>query len=485
MIPRLGASVGLTPRIAMLIVMTLAATQCLNRLFIELAPQVSILFYTRDWLAERTALAVQQALSVEPAQRAQALSQLNSDWLEFSIEQAPALATTRVPQGLEELRQIIADRLGPRFPRVMVQAQPMDDPDWATTPIAVVVAKLPAVRLHVFADDFKESILIASQFHILVDLGDGTRLSVSKPYGKHAGALRLRNVALMFGGLLLIASISIIAARSMVRPLRHLALAADRLGREREPTLVAHTGVSEIDAIGRSLNEMQRRLKRFVDDRTQMLAAISHDLRTPLTRLRLFAESVPDEVQRRQVLADIAEMDSMIKASLAFATDEIRREVHSRVDIAALLISLCDVTSDTGKQASYEGPNHAELPCQPTAIRRAFTNLLDNACKYGHRAQVVLHDMPQAIEVTIADSGPGIPTHQIERAFEPFQRLDNSRNRESGGVGLGLTIARDVVRGHGGEILLEANTPVGLLVRVILPKPGEAQRSTRTLEYER
>ena len=480
MMRKLGSSVGLTPRIAMLIVLTLAATQCLNRLFIEVAPQVSILFYTRDWLADRTALAVRQALDVAPARRAEVVSQLNSDWLEFSIQPDLPRSIETIPAGLEELRQAVTERLGSPAARVTIQAQPMDDPDWATTSIAVVLADLPAVRVHVFADDFQQPIIIASQFHILVDLRDGTWLRVSKPYGKQAGVLRLRNVGLLFGGLILIASISIIAARTMIRPLRELALAADRLGREREPTSVAHTGVSEIDAIGRSLNEMQRRLKRFVDDRTQMLAAISHDLRTPLTRLRLFAESVPDEMQRRQVLADVAEMDSMIKASLAFATDEIRREVHSRVDIAALLISLCDVMSDTGEQASYEGPDHAELPCQPIAIRRAFTNLIDNACKYGRRAQVVLRDTSQAIEVTIADSGPGIPAHQIELAFEPFQRLDSSRNRESGGVGLGLTIARDVIRGHGGEILLEANAPMGLLVRVILPKPGEAQRSGPT-----
>jgi signal transduction histidine kinase len=216
---------------------------------------------------------------------------------------------------------------------------------------------------------------------------------------------------------------------------------------------------------------MQQRLKRFVDERTHMLAAISHDLRTPLTRLRLFAEFVSDQQQRALVLNDIEEMEQMLRASLTFASDEAHREPHSRVDIAALLISLCDTVSDAGGDVSYEGPDHAELPCQPVAIRRALSNLIDNACKYGEEARVRLSEHAERIEITIADRGPGIPADQVEQAFAPFRRLEGSRNRESGGVGLGLAIARDVIHGHGGSITLEANQPAGLLVRVRLPKP--------------
>jgi signal transduction histidine kinase len=202
-----------------------------------------------------------------------------------------------------------------------------------------------------------------------------------------------------------------------------------------------------------------------------MLAAISHDLRTPLTRLRLFAEYVSDQQQRALVLNDIEEMEQMLRASLTFAGDEAHREPHSRVDIAALLISLCDTMSDAGGDVSYEGPDHAELPCQPVAIRRALSNVIDNACKYGEEARVRLSEHVDLIEITIADRGPGIPADQVEQAFAPFRRLEASRNRGSGGVGLGLAIARDVVHGHGGSIALEAHQPAGLLVRVRLPKP--------------
>jgi signal transduction histidine kinase len=142
------------------------------------------------------------------------------------------------------------------------------------------------------------------------------------------------------------------------------------------------------------------------------------------------------------------------------------------VDLAALLISLCDTVSDAGGKAFYQGPDHAELPCQPVAMRRAFSNLIDNACKYGNEAQVRLTESAEAIEVTVTDRGPGIPAEQIALAFLPFRRLEGSRNRESGGVGLGLTIARDVFHGHGGSINLASPAAGGLLVRVRLPKPA-------------
>ncbi|WP_315834656.1 sensor histidine kinase [Bradyrhizobium prioriisuperbiae] len=211
---------------------------------------------------------------------------------------------------------------------------------------------------------------------------------------------------------------------------------------------------------------------RFVEERTNMLAAISHDLRTPLTRLRLMAEYVRDDEQRSEVLSDISEMETMIKSSLAFGSAEARREPYSMVDIASLLISLCDNFSDMGHDVGYQGADHAQLSCQPVAMRRALTNLIDNGQRYGERVNVRLQNETQAIVIVIQDVGPGIAPDQVERAFAPFQRLDSSRNRSTGGTGLGLAIARDVIRGHGGEITLApAETPPGLLVTVRLPKP--------------
>jgi signal transduction histidine kinase len=316
-----------------------------------------------------------------------------------------------------------------------------------------------------------KDVIIAGRLQIALQLADGTWIAITEPNREYALARRIRNVSMLLIGLALIGGFALLAARMIIRPLKQLSAAADRLGRERELTPIHRSGVPELDAIADSFNQMQQRLKRFVDERTHMLAAISHDLRTPLTRLRLFAEHVNDPQQRALVLNDISEMEQMLSASLTFAGDEAQREPHSPVDLAALLISLCDTVTDGGERATYTGPDHAPLPCQHVAIRRAFGNLIDNACKYGFEAQVTLCEQADAIEVTVADAGPGIPAEQVEQAFAPFTRLEGSRNRASGGVGLGLSIARDVFRGHGGSIVLEPNAPRGLLARVWLPKP--------------
>lgn len=470
-------NMGLTPRIGILILVTLIATQILDRLMVTVLPGPRILFYTRAWIADRIVEAARLAEITPMAQRRSALARIDSEWLVFTVQTGEAPAATEKAPALDGLRSEISSRLGARFSPVIVRAQVIDEPERATSAIAVIFVGLPAARLNIFSDSFEEEVIVASELEVSVSLPDGTWLTVAPPTGNLKGILRLRNVAALFSGLALIAIVSLIAARSITRPLRQLATAADRLGRERESTPIPVFGVSELDVIGRTFNETQRRLKRFVEQRTQLLATISHDLRTPLTRLRLFAEFVPDEHQRHQVLNDIAEMDGLIKASLALASEEINSEAHSRFDIAALLISLCDTVSDMGGDALYAGPDHAEMPCQATAIRRAFSNLIDNACQYGDHARVTLHDRPDAIEVIIADSGPGISAEDTERAFEPFQRLGGLSSRIVSGFGLGLTIARDVIHGHGGEITLEPNVPTGLLVRVVLPKPNSTRLS--------
>ena len=220
------------------------------------------------------------------------------------------------------------------------------------------------------------------------------------------------------------------------------------------------------------MNEMQERIKLFLDERTHMLAAMSHDLRTGLTGLRLDAEELEESEARERVIAGVEEMERMISATLAFAGDDLKGEPTEMIDLAALLISLCDSFSDRNYAASYSGPNHLCALCQPVAIKRAFTNLIDNAIKYGGCARVELSHTVDRAAISIADDGPGIPAGKIELAFLPFRRLDNSRNRETGGTGLGLTIARDIIQSHGGEIRLGAPPHgKGLEVLISLPLP--------------
>lgn len=472
MIRRLWCRLSLTPRIGIVIVLALIATQVLDKLLTELVPPPNIIFYTHDWLAEQADVAVRIANETAAGDRPAVLARLNSAWLAYSISTSQPAQAPHDSQPVDVLRKVLETKLGSKVQRVMVTGTPLTNPERATTTITIVLAALPALVRDIGDDHFQDGAVAAGQLEVAMQLVDGAWLRITEPNRESAAARRIRNVAVLFGGLALIAGFALLAARMVIRPLRYLSKAADRFGRDRELSELPKAHVPEIDAIADSFNQMQQRLKRFVDERTYMLAAISHDLRTPLTRLRLFAEYVRDEQQRKLVLNDIEEMEQMIRASLTFASDEARLEPHSGVDLAALLISLCDTVSDAGGNALYEGPDHAELPCQPVAMRRAFSNVIDNACKYGNEAQVRLVESADAIEVTVTDRGPGIPADQIALAFLPFRRLEGSRNRESGGVGLGLTIARDVFHGHGGSIILASAPSGGLVVRMRLPKPA-------------
>jgi signal transduction histidine kinase len=268
---------------------------------------------------------------------------------------------------------------------------------------------------------------------------------------------------------LLIALLSWLAARKITAPLARLADAAERFGTDPNAPMLVETGPREIRAAAHALNGMQTRLKRYVDDRTQMLAAISHDLRTPLTRLRLRAELIEDGEPMRKMLADIAEMETMVQGTLAFAREDAQAEARTRLDLSALLQTICDDLSDTGYTAAFDETARCPISCRPSAMRRALTNLIENAVKYGERADVRIATAGNQVTVTIEDCGPGIPETQLEQVFAPFYRLESSRNRDTGGVGLGLAVAKTIIHAHGGDIRLTNRPSGGLSVTVSLP----------------
>jgi signal transduction histidine kinase len=219
-----------------------------------------------------------------------------------------------------------------------------------------------------------------------------------------------------------------------------------------------------------AFNVMQGRIRRFVEDRTQMLAAISHDLRTPITRLRLRAEFVDDDEQRAKMLADLEEMEGMIAATLAFARDDAAREPRVRVDVASLVQGLVEDMAAAGGAASYTGPDTLVAEARPSALKRAVANLVDNGAKYGGAVRAYLSESPDEVVVTLDDDGPGIPEADHERVFAPFVRLETSRSRDTGGTGLGLAVARAAARAHGGDIRLANRPEGGLRVTLTLPK---------------
>lgn len=277
---------------------------------------------------------------------------------------------------------------------------------------------------------------------------------------------------LLIGGLFVVLFAAWVSRR-VTKPVRRFSDAADRIGRDvlTAPPL-PETGSPELRRAARAFNRMQGRLRRLVGDRTLMLAAISHDLRTALTRLRLRTEFIGDDTQRARAEGDVAEMQAMLEATLAFARDEATEEAHEPVDLASMAQALCDNASDAGGAARYDGPARLVLSCPPAALRRALANLIDNAIAYGGEADVGLAEDADSVRFTIADRGPGIPEAQREAVFAPFRRLETSRSRETGGSGLGLAIARTAVRRCGGDIALGDRAGGGLEAVVTLPKPG-------------
>jgi len=268
---------------------------------------------------------------------------------------------------------------------------------------------------------------------------------------------------------LLVAVVALWGVRRATQPLALFASAAERLGVDVNADPLNEKGPGEVRRAARAFNTMQTRLKRFIQDRTQMLAAISHDLRTPITRMKLRAEFVDDDEQRRKMLSDLDEMEAMIAATLAFARDDAANEPTSTVDIAGLLANIAADARAAGHDVAYSGPAALDLIARPLALKRAVGNLIDNAVKYGKRARITLSRVVDGVELWIDDDGPGIPDADKERVFAPFVRLESSRSRETGGTGLGLTITRNAVRSMGGDIELINRAEGGLRVRVTLP----------------
>ncbi|RVT91624.1 HAMP domain-containing protein [Rhodovarius crocodyli] len=268
---------------------------------------------------------------------------------------------------------------------------------------------------------------------------------------------------------LVIAIVSVVVMRGLTQPLRELSAAADRIGRDGAAVRIAESGPAEIRQAARAFNAMQDRIRRLLDDRTQALAAVSHDLRTPITRLRLVAGFIENGVTRERVDANLDDMAAMVEATLLYMRDGRDAEAPRPTDLATVLRTLCDDAADAGEAVTYSGPEQAVTALRPVAMRRALGNLLGNALAYGGSAEVRLIEAGASLRVEVSDRGPGIPEAAQEVVFEPFRRLEASRNRATGGVGLGLTIARRAVEAEGGTLRLRNRRGGGLTAVVELP----------------
>lgn len=264
--------------------------------------------------------------------------------------------------------------------------------------------------------------------------------------------------------------LSYVAVRWVTRPLHVLANAAEALGRDIHRPPLAEEGPLEIRQAARAFNTMQGRLARFIEDRTRIFAAMSHDLKTPITRMRLRADLLDDEEVRHRFEADLKEMEAMVTHTLEFMRGMGGQEARQDVDVMALLESLQSDNEAMGRRVSVEGQASAPYPARVSLLKRCLGNLIDNAVLYGERATVRVEDSPQCLMLRILDEGPGIPLPELEKVFEPFYRLEQSRSRETGGTGLGLAIARNIAHMHGGDIVLRNRPVKGLEAILTLPR---------------
>jgi signal transduction histidine kinase len=268
------------------------------------------------------------------------------------------------------------------------------------------------------------------------------------------------------------------AARALTAPLSSFAKAAESFSLNGAAAPLPERGPEEIRSVAKALNRMRERITTLIDDRTKMLAAISHDLRTPITRMRLRSEFIEDDAHRSRMLGDLDQMRSMLESVLSFLRNDRKLESMTLVDVATTLQLITDQFADMGHKVAYDGPEHAMATVRPDDLHRSVTNLVENAARFGAEATIRLRVSPDTVTIEVEDDGPGISDARKEIMLEPFVRGDDARNMdEAAGFGLGLSIARSIVLAHGGELTLNDRQPHGLIVRIELPVRQQIRQS--------
>lgn len=307
----------------------------------------------------------------------------------------------------------------------------------------------------------------------VVRLADGAELSVRLPslsQPDRSPASPQRVLAALAALLTGIGLLSWLAVRVATRPLSRLADAARALGEDPERGEVLADGPAEVVQAAGAFRQMQHRIREHIGERTRILAAISHDLQTPITRLRLRAEQIDEEPLRARIQSDLDDMQALVREGLAYARSLENGEAEQRLDLTALLATLAEDARELGWDVSVAEAERAVCLVRPTALRRSLWNLLENGVKFGGRVELAVTTTPDDVQVSMRDHGPGLPADELERVFEPFYRTESSRNRETGGTGLGLAIARNLLRVQGGDVTLSNAADGGLVAHVRLPK---------------
>ena len=428
----------------------------------------------REW-TRRIADATLMLAPLDGAQRAQALTQLSETQAlrppHMLIHHPPGepggprhelgrgfLRLPLLSDFEKALREQLRVALGPGYG---IEIAPTADP----TSTAVVLP-VPFYEAH----EFSLHPASAQRYDVTVRFTDGDAVTY-RVLRMPGGAPLPRNLFLNLTLLVLLLVIVLyLAARNITRPLSDLAHAADSVGRDTHPApQLAERGARELRDAARAFNTMQDRLRRYLDSRTRVLAAMSHDLKTPLTRLRLQVEALDNPPMQARIGRELDEMESMVREALSLFRGMDDGEPPTEIDVDELLAQIAEEFADMGAAVTVSGRALRPFTGKPQALKRCLTNLIANAVKFGTRAEIHIEDGADLI-VRVRDHGPGIPEEELERVFEPFYRLESSRNRDSGGTGLGLSIARDIAQSHGGSLRLANAVGGGLEATLRLPR---------------
>ncbi|MEN8167772.1 MAG: ATP-binding protein, partial [Pseudomonadota bacterium] len=289
---------------------------------------------------------------------------------------------------------------------------------------------------------------MARFIHVQVQLQDGSWVRFERGVSEQLFDWPARLLIVLAVLLVSVILLSLIGVRSIIRPLRELRQAAEGLGKDIRQSPLEETGPAEVRDTAKAFNTMQRRLKNYIEDRASILAAVSHDLKTPLTRLRLRTDLMDDEELRTKTQKDLDDMESMVSATLDFMRGTETGELSQRLDLMALLESIQEDAQEAGKDVQLQGEISEPYRGKPLALKRCIVNLLENAVRYAVRADIQVEDSKQEVVISICDKGPGIPEDRLQKVFDPFFRLEASRAQHTGGTGLGLGIARNIARAH-------------------------------------
>ena len=325
-------------------------------------------------------------------------------------------------------------------------------------------------RHHVGGQGMLPKLPSGPSFLVQVSLRDGMLVTFDTTLLPQTAPPPLRLAATLLVLLGSVVVLALIGVRLLVRPLSALAEAADQLGQNIDRPPMSETGPIEVRRAAIAFNNMQRRLSRFISERTSLLTAMSHDLKTPITRLRLRAELLDDESLQQKFVHDLDEMEAMVSQTLEFMRDGSASEAVQPVNLVALLESMQSDYRGMNQSVDISGQLHQPYRVRLLAMRRCIGNLLDNALRYGQGATIEIEEQPTELLLHIRDTGPGIPENELDKVFEPFFRGEVSRSRVTGGTGLGLGIARNIARAHGGDITLKNLSRGGLEATLRLPR---------------